>query len=96
MFGWYVSSSASRIAARKLLELAQVLPRAESAPRAGDHDRAHLRVGRLAERLGEPVVHRSVDRVVDVRPVERDREHGAVAMSEHLVGHGRSLLMLPH
>ena len=79
MFGWYVCSSALADAARERLELAQVLARAEAAPRAGEDDRADLRIGRLAQRGREPVVHGPVDRVVDVRPVERDRQNRAVA-----------------
>ena len=69
---------------RKLLELLEILPGAEASPRTGDDDRTHLRLGRLDERCGERVVEFLVERVVDVRPVERDREYRPVAFGQHL------------
>jgi hypothetical protein len=49
---------------------------AERAARAGDHDDPHSLVHRgVAERREELVPHRAVDRVLALRPVERDREH---------------------
>ena len=44
-------------AAGERLELAEVLPGAEAAARAGEHDRADLRVRRLGERRREALVH---------------------------------------
>ena len=48
-FGWY--ELAQRVAdVPRLAELLQVLPGAEAAAGAGQHDGAHLRVARLLER----------------------------------------------
>ena len=69
-----VARSRAGDVARGLAELVQVLPDAEAAAGAGDDDRAHLGVARLLERAREPLVHRGVERVEDVRPVERDRQ----------------------
>ena len=89
------SARAPRARRRKLLELAQVLP--EQNPRPAPVITTARTSGSAASRVRrEPVVHRPVDRVVDVRPVEGDGQDGAVAMSEHLVGHGRGLLSAPH
>ena len=71
----------------RLLELLQVLAGAEAAPGARDHDRTNLRRARLLERVAQPRMQRSVERVEDVRPVERDRENGAVALGQHFA-HG--------
>ena len=76
--------------ARRLAELGQVLPDAEAAARAGDDDGAHVRAAGLLERRAERLVHRRVERVEDVRPIERDREDGAVAAGLDL-GHRANL-----
>ncbi len=60
-------------------ELLQVLADAEPAAGTGDHDGADRRVLRLLERAVQPVVHRAVERVQDVGPVERDRQDRPVA-----------------
>ena len=60
-------------------ELAQVLAGAEATPGTGDHDGANGGISGLLERRPQRGVQRPVERVEDVRPVERDREDGAVA-----------------
>ena len=52
-----------------LLELLQVLPGAEAAAGARDHDRADLRVGSLLERGPKRGVQGGVERVEDLGPV---------------------------
>ena len=74
----------------RVAELGQVLADTEAATRTGDNDRADFGVARLLERGAERLVHRPVERVEDVRPVERDREDGAVAAGLDL-GHGATL-----
>ena len=59
-------------------ERRQVLPDAEAASRARQDDGAHLGVAGGLERVAEAGVHRVVERVQLVGPVERDREDGAV------------------
>ena len=62
-----------------LLELRQILSRAEAAARAGDDDRADLGIARLLQRVVEAGVERAVERVQHVRAIERDRLYRAVA-----------------
>ena len=76
-----------------LAELLQVLAGAEPLAGARDDDAADRGVLRLVERLPQGGVEVAVERVVDLRPVERDREDGAVRLGEHLVGHGGSLTL---
>src|SRR3990170_590769 len=70
-----------------------------SAPRTppggGDDDRTHVRIRGLVQCFVQGVVHRPVDRVVNVWPVERDRQDGAVTGSKDLVGHDLRLLAFP-
>ena len=77
--GWYVCFEGLSDAARQLLELAKILARAETASGAREDDCANRGIRRLGECRSEPLVHRPVDRVVDVRAVERDRENRAFA-----------------
>ena len=65
-----LSSMRSRSATleRPALQLLHVLPGAEAAPLAGDHDRPHRRVTGLLERDRETGVHRRVQRVQPVGP----------------------------
>ena len=79
MFGWYVCFQRLADAARQLLELAKILARAETASGTREDDCANRGIRRVGECSGEPLVHRPVDRVVDVRAVERDRENRAFA-----------------
>ena len=65
-------------------ELVQILAGAETAPGTGDHDGADGGISGLLERSPQGIVQRSVERVVDLRPVQRDREHGPVACRQHL------------
>jgi hypothetical protein len=76
--------------ARLLLELGQVLADAETAAGPGDHDRANLVVLCLLQPLGDRPVHGGVQRVEDVRPVERDRQDRAVARGVG-IGHAGTL-----
>ena len=64
---------------RAAAKLVQVLPHAEAAAGARQHDDADAGIRRPLERRAQPVVRRRVERVEDVRPVERDRQDGAVA-----------------
>ena len=76
--------------ARAGLKLLQVLADAETAPGAGEHDRADRRVASLLERGGERSLGGAVQRVQNVRSVERDREDRSVAPALDF-GHGGSL-----
>jgi hypothetical protein len=66
-------------AAWQLLELAKILAGTETAPGTREDDCANRGVRRSGECRSESVVHRAIDRVVDVRAVERDRENRALA-----------------
>ena len=72
-----------------LAELAQVLTRAEATPRAGEDDRADLRIARLLDGVEQQALRLPVERVEDVRPVQRDRLDGARSRQLDL-GHGRT------
>ena len=67
---------------RHLAELLQILTGAEALAGARDHDGADAGVGRLRQRLREACVEGGVERVVDLRAVERDREDGALARGQ--------------
>ena len=71
-------------------ELLKVLADAEAASGAGEHDRANLRPPRLLERCRSPACAARVQGVQHLRPVERDREDGAVLPGLDL-GHDSSL-----
>ena len=71
---------------RHLLELGQILARAEAAAGTGEDDRAHLRVRSLLQRGAQCSVHRAVERVEHVRTIQRDRLDAALAGDFHL-GH---------
>ena len=75
---------------RDVRELGEVLADAEAAARAGDHDGAYVRGLCLPERLAQRAVHRRVERVQLLGPVERDRQHRAGAGGLDL-GHQRPL-----
>jgi hypothetical protein len=71
--------------------LGEVEPRAEAAPRAGDHDDAHVvvapeRVERRRQLLGQPGIHG----VEPLGAVEGERAHagGRALQAQVLVGHG--------
>ena len=90
-FGWYVSSSRSRMSPVPRLELGQVLAGAEPAAGAREHDGSDVVVRpRLLERGMEGGVRRGVQGVEDLGAVERDRQHAAVARRQDL-GHGLRL-----
>ena len=72
-----------------LAELAQVLADAEASARARDDDGPHLGVASLLQRGRKRRVHRAVEGVEHLRPVERDRLDGAVARDLDL-GHRSS------
>ena len=59
-------------------ERGQVLADAEAAPGARQDDGPHVGVAGGLERVAEAGVHRVVERVQHLGPVERDREDGAV------------------
>ena len=59
-------------------ELLQVLPDAEAAAGAGDHDRANGGILGPLERGEDPAVHGRVQRVEDLGAVERDRKDAAL------------------
>ena len=61
-----------------LLELLQILPCAEPTARAREDDGTDFRARRLRERGREVGVELAGERVVDLRPVERDRQHRPV------------------
>jgi hypothetical protein len=67
----------------RVAEFRQILPDAEAAPRPGDHDRADVVGARLPERSAQALVHRAVECVELVRPVERDRQDRALTAREH-------------
>jgi hypothetical protein len=69
-------------------EFAQILADAEAASGACDDHRADVVAAGLLERHRERPVHRRVERVEDVRSVERDRQHRALAGRLDL-NHGR-------
>src|SRR5262249_20450032 len=69
-----------------LAELVQVLPDAETAACASDHDGANLGIARLLESVRDALVHLKVDRIEHVGAIERDRQHAAVPRDLHL-GH---------
>ena len=73
-----------------LLELLQILAGAEAATGASDHDRPYFRRRGLLERSVERGVQRRVEGVEHFRPVERDRQDGAVPRGQHFT-HGESL-----
>src|SRR5581483_804076 len=64
--------------ARVVAKLVQVLAHAEAAPGAGDHNGSDLGVAGLLEPGRDALVHGEVDRVQNVRTVERDRENRPV------------------
>ena len=66
--------------AGRLAELGEVLADAEAAAGAGDHDGADLVVARVLQRGVQRLVHRAVERVEHVGPVQRDRQDRAVAL----------------
>ena len=78
MFGWYVLAQ-ERPDVAPAGERGQVLANAEAAARARQDDGPHLGVAGGLERVAEAGVHRVVERVQLVGPVERDGEDGAVA-----------------
>ena len=85
MIGWKRSRSARadvRAPVRPGLEAGlEVRARAEGAPVAGQHDRAHLGVrGRRVERREQIGAQLRVDRVHGVRAVEDDRGHAIAAL----------------
>src|SRR5581483_6949225 len=64
-------------------ERLQVHAGAEPLAAAGEHAHAEARVGvELVERGGDPVRHRSVDRVALVGPVDRDQEDPSAALAQ--------------
>ena len=67
-----------------LAELLEVLPDAKPTPGAGHDDSAHRRVASLRQRRVQPLVHGVVQRVENVRTIERDRQDTAVARELHL------------
>src|SRR5206468_8418292 len=76
-------------------ELLQVLTDAEAAPRAGDHDRTHRVVRGCRLQGGEDAgVDGRVERVENVRAVERDRQDGCVP-GDIDVGHVRATIERP-
>ena len=60
--------------ARAARELLQVLADAEAAAGAGDHHGAHRRILGLAQCGLDPTMHRTVQCVQHVGPIERDRQ----------------------
>ena len=78
-FGWYVASRASRTPPGSSWNSRRSWPAQKPRPAPV---RTTARIAGSAasrERRGEPLVHRPVDRVVDVRAVECDRENRAFA-----------------
>jgi hypothetical protein len=64
----------------------QVRAGAEAAPRAGDHDGAHVVVRvRGVQRLDQLAAHRGGERVQALGPVERDREDVVLDLVEDLL-----------
>ena len=78
MFGWYVCSSASRTPPGSDSNSRRSCPE-QKPPARPVRTTARIPGSPASQRRRETLVHRAVDRVVDVRPVERDREDGAVA-----------------
>ena len=60
--------------ARTARELLQVLADAEAATGAGDHHRAYRRILGVTQCGLDPTMHRTVQRVQHVGPIERDRQ----------------------
>jgi len=83
-----VTAQVFRDVPRTVRELLEVLADAETPAGSGDHDRANARILRSLHEAGvDPLVHRAVERVQDLRPVERDRQD-AVGACELDLRHG--------
>jgi hypothetical protein len=77
-----------RLAAADRREVAEIVARGEDVPFRLNQDATHLGGGRgPVDPVTERLIHRPRQRVLLVRPVERQGEHAVDDVAAHMIGH---------